>query len=297
MIRKYIHLLLLIILHFSCTKYIEYSPPYEGDKIVINGYFSPNKGTRIKITHSINPVGKYFWSDSLLVKDASATVYENGIKLIDLEYQGEGFYGLSNSTKTELMAGHQYKLIVQSEQYGIAESDEITIPEQPQIKDFKFKKIGEVYGSGSVNGLFSFSISEPNEKETCFSIEVISHDNETFYCQPYPRIESEYYFESCTASVFNLRFYNNACGFTNRLHQYSFGLASDENGQIFPDYKSLTIKIGTVSLDMYDYAKSYNELEGMALGFAEPPILKSNINGGYGLLYGSNIISYPIKLP
>jgi hypothetical protein len=74
-------------------------------------------------------------------------------------------------------------------------------------------------------------------------------------------------------------------------------LASDENGQIFPDYKSLTIKIGTVSLDMYDYAKSYNELEGMALGFAEPPILKSNINGGYGLLYGSNIISYPIKLP
>ena len=156
MIRKYVHLLPIILLLVSCTKYIEFSPPYEGDKIVINGYLSPNEGARIKITHSINPVGKYLLSDSLLVKDASAALYEIGIKLIDLEYKGNGFYSLPDSPSVELLAGHKYKLMVQSEIYGNAESEEITLPKQAEINNFKFEEVGYVYGSGSVNGLFSF---------------------------------------------------------------------------------------------------------------------------------------------
>jgi len=296
MIRKYIHLVSVIILLVSCTKYIEFSPPYEGDKIVINGYISPNEVSRIKITHSINPVGKYLWSDSLLVKDASAVLYENGVKLIDLKYQEEGFYGLPVSPAVSLFAGHKYKLIVHSELYGDAESEEITLPEQPKINDFNFREIGEVYGSGSVNGLFSFSISEPNEKESCFSIEVIIKNNESLYFQHYPRFEGGNYFESCEAYAGGVNIYSNECGYANQLHQYSVGLGYDENGQISNYYKPLTIKIGTVSRELYEYAKSYSQLDGLEFGFAEPPILKSNIIGGYGLFYGSNLVSFPIAI-
>ncbi len=177
MIRKYIHLLLYTFLLVSCTKYIEFSPPYEGDKIVINGYLSPSDGVKIKITHSINPVGKYLWSDSLLVKDASAELYGNGIKLVDLKYVGKGYYGFPNSSGIKLLAGNKYKLMVQSEQYGKAESEEIILPEQPEIDYFSFTKVGNVYGSGSENGVFSFSISEPSKKETCFSIQVVTKDD------------------------------------------------------------------------------------------------------------------------
>lgn len=297
MIRKYIHLLLFAFLLVSCTKYIEFSPPYEGDKVVINGYLSPNEGAKIKITHSINPVGKYLRSDSLIVKDAVAAIYENGVKLIDLEYTGKGFYGLPASPSVELLAGHKYKLIVQSEQYGKAESEEITLPEKPEISSFKFEEIGYVYGSGSVNGLFSFSISEPNEKESCFSIQVVTKNNESLFFMRYPFIQGRNYFENCGTGAGGMSIYSNECGFTHQVHQYSFGLKYAENWHVSHYYKPLIIRIGTVSRDVYDYAKSCSQLEGMELGFAEPPIQKSNIKGGYGLLYGSNTISFPIELP
>lgn len=297
MIKKYIHLLLYTFLLVSCTKYIEFSPPYEGDKIVINGYLSPSEGAKIKITHSINPVGKYLLSDSLLIKDASVVLYENGVKLIDLNYNGKGYYGLPNASGIKLLAGHKYKLMVQSEQYGKAESEEIILPEQPEINNFKFEKVGYVYGSGSENGVFSFSISKPSYKESCFSIQVVTKDDRPLYFGHYPRIEGEYYFENCETGAVGMSIYSNECGFTNYVHQYYVEIKYSESWKISHYYQPLTIRIGAVSRELYDYAKSYNQLEGIELGFAEPPILKSNIKGGYGLLYGSNIISYPIKLP
>ncbi|HCY41087.1 MAG TPA: hypothetical protein DHV48_06990 [Prolixibacteraceae bacterium] len=297
MIRRYIHLLLLPFLLVSCTKYIEFSPPYEGDKIVINGYLSPNEGVRIKITHSINPVGKYLRSDSLIVKDAVAALYENGVKLIDLEYTGKGFYGLPDTPAVELLAGHKYKLIVQTEQYGKAESEEITLPAKPEINNFNFEEIGYVYGSGSENGLFSFSISKPNEKEACFSIQVVTKDNRSLFFMHYPLIQGRNYFESCGTGAGGMSIYSNECGFTNQVHQYSVETKYFENWNISHYYNPLIIRIGTVSRDVYDYGKSYTQLDGMEFGFAEPPIQKSNIKGGYGLLYGSNTISFPIELP
>ena len=287
----------VILLLVSCSKYIEFLPPYEGDKIVINGYLSPNEGAKIKITHSINPVGKYLLSDSLLIKDASAALYENGIKMIDLKYGGKGFYGLPDSPSVELRAGNKYKLIVQSDRYGSAESEEITLPEKPEIVDFKFEEIGYFNGSGSENGLFSFSISEPNEKESFFSIEVLTKDDRSLYFGHYPRIEGEIYFESCETYVGSMNIYSNECGFTNLVHQYNFDLKYSDDGYSSKYYQPLIIRIGTVSRDLYEYSKSYSQLEGIELGFAEPPILKSNIKGGYGLLYGANTISFPIELP
>ena len=289
--------MLFTFLFVSCTKYIEFSPPYEGDKIVINGYISLTEGAKIKITHSINPVGNYLWADSLLVKDASAALFENGIKLIDLKYSGEGYYVLPDSPVVNLFAGHKYKLVVHSGLYGDAESEEIILPEQPKLNEFKFSVIGEVYGAGEVNGLFSFSISEPNENESCFSLQVVTKNNERQYFQHYPRFEGGNYFESCEAYAGGVSIYSNECGYTNQLHQYSVGLGYDENRQISNYYNPLTIKIGTVSRELYEYAKSYSQLDGMEFGFAEPPILKSNIKGGYGLFYGSNTVSYTIKLP
>ncbi|MFY9153613.1 MAG: DUF4249 domain-containing protein [Prolixibacteraceae bacterium] len=294
MVRKYIQLLLFTILLVSCTKYIEYSPPYEGDKIVINGYISPTEGAKIKITHSINPVGNYLWADSLLIKDASAALYENGIKLIDLKYGGKGYYGLPDSPTVNLIAGHKYKLVVQSELYGKAESEEITLPEQPVINDFKFGETVKIYGVEY--GIFSFSISEPNKKDTYFLLDAVTKNNESLFFRRYPWKDGEIYFESCQAYIGVLSVYSNECGFTNQEHSYALQIKYyDRNSNYY--YKPIIIRIGTVSRELYEYAKNYSQLEGIELGFAEPPILKSNIKGGYGLLYGSNIVSYNIELP
>lgn len=294
MIRKYIQLLSFTFLVVSCTRYIEFTPPYEGDKIVINGYLSPSEGAKIKISHSINLVGNYLWSDSLLVKDASASLFENGEKLIDLKYVGKGFYGIPDSTHLELLAGHKYKLLVHSELYGNAESEEITIPEMAEINDFKFGEIVEIYGQEHV--LFSFSISEPSEKESYFLLDAVTKNNESLFFIRYPWKEGEIYFESCQATIGVLSIYSNECGFTNQEHNYALRHKYNVGTSSFY-YEPIIIQIGTVSHEIYEYAKSYNLLEGVELGFAEPPILKSNIKGGYGLVYGSNILSFQIELP
>lgn len=299
--RNYFHLLTVVLLLISCTREIDFSPSYEGDKLVINGYISPGEGVRVKITHSINPVGVYYRADSLIVKDTRATLYENGVKLADLKYIGKGFYGLPDSPAPELLEGHKYKLIVQSEKYGKAESEEILLPERPEINDFKFEEIGYVSGFGSNNGLFSFSIAGPSEKESCFSIDVIAKNNRSLYYHKYPRIEGELYFESCKATAGDyggsMTVYSNECGFTNQVHKYNFDLKYSDDGYSSKYYQPLTIRIGTVSHDLYEYAKSYSQLSGLEFGFAEPPILKSNIKGGYGLVYGANWKSYNIELP
>lgn len=296
MIRKYIPLLSVILLLVSCSKYIEFSPPYEGDKLVINGYISPNEGAKIKITHSINPVGKYLLSDSLIVKDATAALYENGVKLIDLEYVGKGFYGLQDSPAIELLAGHSYKLIVQSERYGKAESEEITLPEQAVINDFKFGEMVEIYSQEYA--LFSFSVSKPSEKESCFSIDVVTKNNKSLFFMRYPLKDGEIFFESCEAIVGgyggSMTVYSNECGFTNQVHQYVTNIKY-YNGQTTEYYNPLIVKISTVSRVLFDYAKSYSQMSGLELGFSQPPILKSNIKGGYGLFYGLNTFSYDIS--
>ena len=298
MIRNYLYQLSVILLLVSCSKDIDFSPPYEGDKIVINGYISPNEGAKIKITHSINPVGKYLLSDSLLVKDAFAVLYENGVKLADLKYAGKGFYVLPDSPAVELVAGHSYQLMVESDLYGKAESEEIILPERPEIDDFKFEEIVKTYYQE--NALFTFSIAGPKEKESCFSIDVVTTDNKSLYVNTYQKKEGENYFESCEAIAGgyggSMFVYSNECGFTNQVHKYATR-TKYYDGQSEHYYNPLIVKISTVSRELFDYAKSYSQMSGLEFGFSEPPILKSNINGGYGLLYGSYTISYPIKLP
>lgn len=60
-------------------------------------------------------------------------------------------------------------------------------------------------------------------------------------------------------------------------------------------YVAVTVVIGVTGRELFDYAKTYNDLAGIEYGFSEPPFLKSNISGGYGLLYALNTFDYTIE--
>ncbi len=287
MIKQAIYTFLMLVVLTSCTRYIDFSPKYEGDKMVVNGFISTSEGVKIKITHSINPVGKYLYADSLLVKNAVVTLYENGAKLVELPYSGNGFYGFPKAKELNIAEGKKYKLMVQSNLYGKAESEEITIPKNPVVTDLSYEP------TKTMDGLISFIIKEPNKLDSYFYIELVGPKNMYYYFKEYKNDEGNFYFESCKASVGHqnhMFLYSNYCGFTNTRHQYLIQTKSYDG----TFYKDMVVNLGTVGQEFYEYAKSYNDLDGLEYGFAEPPILKSNMKGGYGLFYAKNAINFPI---
>lgn len=287
MIKHFIYTFLTLIVLTSCTKYIDFSPKYEGDKMVVNGFISTSEGVKIKITHSINPVGKYLYADSLLVEDAAVTLYENGAKLAEIAYSGKGFYSFPNAKELNISEGKKYKVLVQSTLYGNVESEEVAISKSPVVTDLSFVQ------SGTIDGLFSFTIKEPNNLDSYFYIELIGPGNMYYYFKEYKNDEGNFYFESCKASVGHqnhIFLYSNYCGFTNTQHKYLIQTKSYDG----TFYNDMVVNLGTVGQEFYEYAKSYNDLNGLDYGFAEPPILKSNIKGGYGLFYAKNTIIFPI---
>lgn len=295
MIKQVIYTVLIVALLTACTKFIDFSPDFEGDKMVINGFISTSEGVKIKLTHSINPVGKYLYSDSLLIEDAVVSLYENGVKLTELHYSGKGFYNSLNPEELNFSEGKKYKLIVQSTSYGKAESEEIILPKNPIVANLSFVRTGEVI-YGKEYGLFSFTMKEPNDLDSYFFMELIAPKNEYFNYYAYKNKEDNFFFEGCKTTIGlenSITLYSNVCGFTNSLHQYSIQIQNDEGNYD----NELTIHVGTVSREIYEYAKSYNNLDALDYGFAEPPILKSNIIGGYGLFYARNSITYPIPKP
>ncbi len=142
MMKKKDFYLCFFMLLSACTRDLDYSPPYEGDKLVVNGFISPTEGVSVKITHTINPVGTYYYRDSVIVKDAHVILYVEDEKLAELKYSGKGFYSLPNRSNIELYENRKYKMVVSSPSYGQAETDEIRIPQKPVYDNFMFEKKG-----------------------------------------------------------------------------------------------------------------------------------------------------------
>ncbi len=139
-------------------------------------------------------------------------------------------------------------------------------------------------------GLLSFSILSPTTSDAYFYIETLK-DNMNSYFYSYNQKEGEKYFGNCEKTVRNILVYSNDCGYSNQLHKYLITPAPEFYNT---PVKTVKIRMGTISKEFYEYAKSYTDMSGLEYGFAEPAILKSNIKGGYGLVYASNLIIYRV---
>lgn len=280
--------LCFLLLLSACTRDLDYSPPYEGDKLVVNGCISPTEGVSVKITHSINPVGTYYYRDSLIVKDASVVLFIDNEKVTELKYSGKGFYSLPDHSNIGLYENRKYKLAVNSPSYGQVETEEICIPPKPVYDNFTIEKNGYLNINNDECGLLSFSILSPTASDAYFYIETLTN-NQNVYFYPYNQKEGEKYFGNCEKNVNNILVYSNECGYSNQLHKYLIPL---EQEYYDTPVNSEEIRMGTISKEFYEYAKSYNDMSGIEYGFAEPALLKSNVKGGYGLVYASNLITF-----
>lgn len=287
--KKNIYVLIVVLYLVSCTKELRFNPPFEGEKLVLNGYISTSE-TIINITHSVNPVRNYLPEEKLSISDASVVLLENDLPVVQLEHSENGVYLIPESSSFKPTVGDSYSIQAFSEKYGEVKSDNIILPAIPEINVLSFEQFG--INNNSHNGLLSLSIPELSINAIYIYLSALSSSGNMLFIYKYPINDANLYFANCEATVGNTLIYDNSCGFSNTVQKFIIPLQSSLNE---PFYESINIKIGVVSRELFDYAISYNEIYGLEYGFTEPPVLKSNMHGGYGLFYALNTFEHVVN--
>ncbi len=288
MLKKNALYVLFLFSLFSCTRELKLDPPFEGEKLVVNGRIT-NSEISVRVTHSVNPVREYPPDEDLTVHNASITLYENNIPVALLEHKGNGIYGLPDSNTLMPSPDAEYILKASSPEYGEAISEAVILPSKPGIAVEDFVNVG--ISNYRESGLLTISIPELSVDSMFFYIIALESEEYPLYIYRYPHSEAALYFENCEATVGNSLIYDNTCGLSETTMQFIIPLQSSLGA---PFYDTIRVNIGVCGRELFLYAKSYNELYGMEYGFSEPPILKSNMKGGYGLFYALNTFEYLI---
>lgn len=141
----------------SCTKELRFNPPFEGEKLVINGQINKN-GVFINLSHSVNPVRDCLPNEDLGVPDAIMSLFENGLFICNLEHTGEGNYVVPSNLSFVPEEGKHYKVKAPSVKYPEAVSDDVIIPTLPEIKVLSYRDAGIHYAIQS--GLHRFNTGD-----------------------------------------------------------------------------------------------------------------------------------------
>jgi hypothetical protein len=286
--KKILFLLVINVLIGSCSKELTYDPPFEGERLVVNGYILKNE-ILLKITHSVKPVRDYSIDENLAVNGAIVTLFENDVAIGTLNEDGNGYYSLQFEDDARPTAGYRYKIKAYQNKFGEVSSESVVFPEQPDINILSFEEAG--VHNHAYSGLLSVQIPDLSTSQAYLSISAVNDMGNTLYIYRYPRSDANIYFENCEAFVGHTLIYSNSCGLSNTIMKFIVPLQSHLNS---PLYDSVTINIGLSSKEIYTYAKSYNDLSGLLYGFSEPPILYTNIIEGYGLFYAMNTFEYVV---
>lgn len=279
--RTKIAFLLLSLTVLSCEKYIDMEIPDSGRKIVVNSLYS-NSGDVV-----VNLFMSRFILDDMsanAISGAQVILSENGLvvdTLIEIEpgvYSTQGFTPAVQSTHTLRVTKN-----------GVTVSAQCIIPYPVPIE---FIDSMQVSRNDWDYLRLQFEINDPPE-DNYYMIGFMILNGDTILNEKYPLyiysdepvVES--YFDGF--ALFNDQLFNSTSFALNfDLELYSF----------FEDTTSLGIFFLSVSEEMYLYCKTLStQQETMNSPFAEPVMVFSNIENGYGIFAGYSVFTDTIYIP
>jgi hypothetical protein len=281
----------IIVLLSSCEREIDYLYKVDNDKLVITGSISPQEGVKIKVTHSIQPTGTYFYKDSIFIANAEVFLIINDSNSIKLRYTVGGFYMLDTSVYFP-KPGIRYKIKVESVNYGIAESTDVSIPQKPN-----FAYIGYIAEKVNING---------DSAVHAFYTLYDNYGEENYYYYSFTSLnpaismwgvllQSDYETQICgNVDYWKHSFFTDLC-LDKPVDTLKFEVVTDYQDD---NIDTFNIRFSSTNESLYAYCKNNMQPEGaIELAFSEPRIHSTNIKNGYGIFYGENIQNIIFKLP
>ncbi len=277
---------LLFILFNSCTKEVDITLPDIESKLVVTSLFTADSVLTVHISKSVNISD----TSDLIVENAIAYLYKDGILLELLDYDNNGFY----TSKSILEKNENYEIKVASPSFQQVQST-AQIPEQVELIASDFTQ--------------NAGIDEEGDNFSTVSIQF--HDSKS------------------TQDFYEIQFFEEHLGYEDKKNVYSFGgfsydpiIKAEGDQEYYPDYLLLsdelingktvnldinffdnsssdrTLKIylefRSVSKDYYLYKKSLirhlaNQFPDIWDGTGEPTQLFTNIKNGYGIFAGYTV--------
>lgn len=270
--KQIIYTIIGALLLSACSKEIKLNLPDYDSKLVVNGELNTDQTIDLEVSRSL-PIMQVTDSSGYLIKTASVQIFENGNLLGNANYFA-GRYQLNYKPK----AGQSYTIKVNANGYPNAESQiklanafpmTVNYTDSIGLDDFGFK-IGEIKLSFNDNGntedYYKLLINYYNAATTVwFPFDISSND--IVFLNNDKLTDGGYLFSDRTFS-----------GKTKTLSfKVPFGLATGS--------PKFVVSLKQFSADYYDYLQAIDQYRQNGNGTSNDPIiLKSNINGGVGMI-------------
>jgi hypothetical protein len=280
-----------ILLTTACQKSELYKPKHLPEPtLYVLAQIDPHLGVQAFISIATAGADTVYYKDILVTKASVAIESDQGENLI-IPHKKQGLYAL-DSTTAQLKVGHSYRIAV-SGVPGLEDvlSEWVLIP-QPvaKINQIAYQVTGSGPNSGIdfAKGIINFA--DIGSTKDSYMLRLLGK------FENYAPGRMDY--GASTIELCNLSdFYGdvvlkddciNGSEEAKLQFQGDFYVYIEEIKQSPPPTEAL-IYFGTVTENYYQYLDGLNQPEGYDKGLAEPKLSYSNMTGGLGILYASNL--------
>lgn len=274
----------------GCYQEVDLKVPFEGPKMVLEGYLSPGKGLDLEIRRTFDPyVHTDFDEDGYWVTGARVDVYRQG-QIIDSCRETEK--GRYLSLHPELYrAGEEYEVRVMASDFEEVFVDDIHIPAQSLVKpdEFTFQLtenrdyLNLTASLQNPDHYATYRAKSWHDSRVVNPLDTwISRDQNTTYECDGDRL---YYLSNkCEAGPsFEVKFRSEL---KKRVKFSDFD-------KVFLPKSYVYFEVGQVDVRYRDYVETANASDEP---FIEPKLDPGNAEGGYGFIVGWNPVGFTYKL-
>lgn len=263
--------ILIALIFFSCEEYtdeIDYKTIYNGDKIIVHGFISPQTGVQVIIKKSVPP-NNLNASDT--VNNAVITLYQNGTKLCELNKKSS--YLFTSDSNLTIDSNSNYYIKAKADNL-----ETILSCSQPIFEPVKIDSMRLIIDTNSYNSHIAVSFYDKKEFGETYYLKLLNYKNGVIDTSSYREIFNPFgIIENTTKGV------NTIC----------------EQTDYHTEFDSIRVELYTLSPDLGLFLKSeqnYDDSKDDPFYEITYPVY-SNITNGYGVFASYSIYSEIIKKP
>ena len=274
----------------GCYQEVDLKVPFEGSKMVLEGYISPGKGLELEIRKSFDPY-EYteFGEDGYRVNGASAYIYQAGQLIDSCRELGDGRY---LSLHPDLYsAGEVYEARVFAPNLSEVYVEDIRIPEEALINpdEFTFQMQENRY-------YLHLTVSLQNPDYYAVYRASSWRDSRVDFPLNTWTSRFQHIIDECDGD--NILYVSNKCeaesAFEIVFRSELIGrLNPSESDEVFLPKSYVYFEVGQVDARFRDYVESATASDEP---FIEPKLNPGNAEGGYGFIVGWNPVGFTYKL-
>lgn len=285
------------IIFFGCETVIPVDIPYT-PSLVVDGAFNPDSVWSVKLSLSQHILNKYNYLQTEVIEDEDdikmVTIRDENNALVEslFEYKPEGFFRGEYKGKTKPEINKTYRLEIETNSYGRVTASGHLPPVVP-ITSAKIENSSS--DKGEPVRMITVEFSDDGNTANFYEMYIIGYSESPIYTDQGEGKKRSYRTVPFSISdpAYSEKVHNNSILFDDTLFsgkKIKFSLKIENNSGNID-----RIVLRNITEDLYKLTVN-RQLQAINDNnpFAEPVLIKGNIQGGYGIFTGFAASAYPL---